>query len=216
MFTVLIYRIEGASGFFQRRFLYSLQGLHLNNKVYLDNDYIHTLLSEPKSSVAERATHHTKAVQAALRALLQDGWKVKISKCRIAFIALQVLGSLLQKATCSVDPDKVVDLSDKGRPKTQKQLVLLLAFINYLRDFILSYDHILGPLKSLCPHKKITEELWLSSGAQTSLENVIVVLKTGTVLHAPDPAAGLFFVDMDASQFRVGTALYQQPEKGWI
>ena len=51
MFTVLIYRIEGTSGFFQRRFLYSLQGLHLNNKVYLDNDYIHTLLSEPKSSV---------------------------------------------------------------------------------------------------------------------------------------------------------------------
>ena len=66
MFTVLIYRIKGASGFFQRRFLYSLRGLHLNNKVYLDNDYIHTLLSEPKSSVAEKATHHAKAVQAAL------------------------------------------------------------------------------------------------------------------------------------------------------
>ena len=110
----------------------------------------------------------------------------------------------------------MVDLSDKGRPKTQKQLVSLLAFINYLRDFILSYDRILGPLKSLRPHKKITEELWLSSGAQASLENVIAVLKTGTVLHAPDPAAGLFFVDMDASQFRVGAALYQQPEKGWI
>ena len=216
MFTVLIYGIEGASGFFQRRFLYSLRGLHLNNKVYLDNDYIHTLLSEPESSVAEKATHHAKAVQAALQALLRDSWKVKISKCRIAFIALRVLGSLLQKATRSVDPDKVVDLSDKGRPKTQKQLVSLLAFINYLRDFIPSYDRILGPLESLRPHKKITEELWLSSGAQASLENVIAVLKTGTVLHAPDPTAGSFFVDTDASQFGVGAALYQQPEKGRI
>ena len=104
-----------------------------------------------------------------------------------------MLGSLLQKATCSVDLDKVVDLSDKGRPKTQKQLVSLLAFINYLHNFILSYNHILGPLKSLRPHKKITEALWLSSGAQASLENVIAVLKTGTVLHAPDPAVGSFF-----------------------
>ena len=127
-----------------------------------------------------------------------------------------MLGSLLQKATRSVDLDKVVDLSDKGRPKTQKQLVSLLAFINYLCDFILSYDRILGPLKSLRPHKKITKELWLSLGAQASLENVIAVLKTGTVLHAPDPAAGSFFVDTDASQFGVGTALYQQPKKGWI
>ena len=94
MFTVLIYRIEGTSGFFQRHFLYSLQGLHLNNKVYLDNDYIHILLSEPKSSIAERATHHAKAVQAALQALLQDGWKVKISKCRIAFITLNQIEAL--------------------------------------------------------------------------------------------------------------------------
>ena len=66
------------------------------------------------------------------------------------------------------------------------------------------YTHTRRSLRSCGSHQapNFTGEHYCSSG--------------GTVLHTPDPAVGSFFVDTDASQFRVGTALYQQPEKGQI
>ena len=213
MFTVLIYGIEGASRFFQRRILYSIQGLHESNKVYLDNIYTHTKHPNPKATLKEKATLHGTAVKATLKALLEANWKVKLAKCNFAFVALQVLGSLFQQATRSVDPKKLVDLSKKGVPRTQKQLVSLLTFINYLRDFIPSYNRILGPLESLRPKKKISQEDWVTVKADKSLEDVLEVLNSGVVLHLPSAEAGPFFIDVDASQFGVGAVLYQRPKE---
>ena len=156
-------------------------------------------------------TLHGTAVKATLKALLEANWKVKLAKCNFAFVALQVLGSLFQQVTRSVDPEKLVDLSKKGVPRTQKQLVSLLTFINYLRDFIPSYNRILGPLESLRPKKKISQEDWVAAKADKSLEDVLEVLNSGVVLHLPSAEAGPFFIDVDASQFGVGAVLYQRP-----
>ena len=149
MFTVLIYGIEGASGLLPEAFSSTHYGaLHLNNKVYLDNDYIHTLLSEPESSVAEKATHHAKAVQASPPSTPPRRLEGKKSPNA---------GSLLSPSGCWGSPPpekppvqwtrtKVVDLSDKGRPKTQKAAGLAARHSSTTcATFIPSYDRNPGP-----------------------------------------------------------------------
>ena len=211
MFTVLIYGIKGAGGFFQRAILRALSDLCDDTKVYIDNVFVHTK-TPPDSPWDVKLMKHKEAVCQALNSLHQDNWKVKRAKCNFGYRSLRVLGSLVTGSKRSVDPEKKVDLSKKGRPKTKKQLISLVAFINYLRDYIPAYDRVIGRLYKLQGKKNISEKDWKEAEGDEVLKDVLEALNQGYVLHQPDPTLGPFYIDTDASQFGVGAALYQKTE----
>ena len=211
MFTVLIYGIKGAGGFFQRAILRALSDLCDDTKVYIDNVFVHTK-TPPDSPWDVKLMKHKEAVCQALNSLHQDNWKVKRAKCNFGYRSLRVLGSLVTGSKRSVDPEKKVDLSKKGRPKTKKQLISLVAFINYLRDYIPAYDRVIGRLYKLQGKKNISEKDWKEAEGDEVLKDVLKALNQGYVLHQPDPTLGPFYIDTDASQFGVGAALYQKTE----
>ena len=209
MFTVLIYGIKGAGGFFQRAILRALCHLSSNTKVYIDNVFVHTKAPEG-ASLDEKVKLHAEAVNKVLKALHDDNWKAKKAKCNFGYLSLRVLGSLVAGSTRSADPEKMIDLNKRGRPTTKKQLVSLMAFINYLCDYIPAYDRVMGRLTKLQGKSKISEKDWEEAGGEDVIKDVLTALREGYVLHQPDPALGPFFIDTDASQFGVGAAIYQK------
>ena len=95
MFTVLIYGIKGAGGFFQRAILCVLAKLCNKSKVYIDNVFVHTKVDGAKTwEIKVKA--HGDAVCEVLDAFHADNWKVKRAKCNFGYISLRVLGSLVE------------------------------------------------------------------------------------------------------------------------
>ena len=215
MFTVMIYGIKGAGGFFQRAILRALTDLCDDTKVYIDNVFVHTK-TDPTTPMSEKVLRHGEAVCNALDLLHADNWKVKRAKCNFGYCSLRVLGSLVSGSKRSVDPYKLVDLSKKGRPTTKKQLISLVAFISYLREYIHAYDRVIGRLYKLQGKQKISEKDWEEAKGEEVIADVLKALTQGYVLHQPDPKLGPFYIDTDASQFGVGAALYQKTENDQI
>ena len=114
-----------------------------------------------------------------------------------------------------VCPLKAEVFAKMQRPKTGKEVQKVLGFVNFLRDFIPLYSCVVGPLKGLRSTKKIDNDLWLSLGGKKAFDLAKEILSRVPVLSNPDWSKE-FFVETDASQFRVGVVLFQKGTKGEV
>ena len=89
----------------------------------------------------------------------------------------------------------------------QRQLQAFLGFINYLRDFIPAYSHVVGPIEELRGVKSV-KKAWGVKQVET-IKLIQKILSNAPVLEHPNWDRP-FTVATDASQFGIGAVLYQK------
>ena len=80
------------------------------------------------------------------------------------------MGAIVDGEKRCVDEKKVAVFREMREPKTGKEVSSVLGFVNFLRNYIPLYACIFGPLESLRKMRRISEELWVSSGARIAFE----------------------------------------------
>jgi hypothetical protein len=83
-----------------------------------------------------------------------------------------------------------------------------LELLNYHRAFVPGFSHIVKPLTELL--KKNTWFLW-TERCTKALDRIIDILATAPVLTHPDPNKP-FELEVDASDYAMGTILFQRDE----
>ena len=158
---------------------------------------------------------HVKELNMVIHALTKAGFKLKPSKCKIAYLVIQFMGAVVDGDQRGVCPLKAEVFAKMQRPRTGKEVQKVLGFVNFLRDFIPLYSCVVGPLKGLRSTKKIDNDLWLSSGGKKVFDLAKEILSRAPVLSNLDWSKE-FFVETDASQFRVGAVLFQKGTEGEV
>ena len=158
---------------------------------------------------------HVKELNMVIHALTKAGFKLKPSKCKIAYLAIQFMGAVVNGDQRGVCPLKAEVFAKMQRPRTGKEVQKVLGFVNFLRDFIPLYSCVVGPLEGLRSTKKIDNDLWLSSGGKKAFELAKEILSRAPVLSNLDWSKE-FFMETDASQFGVGAVLFQKGTGGEV
>ena len=156
---------------------------------------------------------HAREVETVIRALMKVGLRLKPSKCKIGFSSIQFMGAVLDSSKRGIDPHKVKVFASMWRPRTGKEVQKVLGYLNFLRDFIPLYANIVGLMEGLRSVKVILNNLWKESGGEGAFELAKKVLSEALILHNLDWSLE-FFLETDASQYRVGAILYQETEEG--
>ena len=107
------------------------------------------------------------------------GFKLKPSKCKITYSAIQFMGAVVDGDQRGVCPLKAEVFAKMQRPRTGKEVQKVLGFVNFLRDFI--HSCVVGPLEGLRSTKKIDNDLWLSSGGKKAFELAKEILSASVV-----------------------------------
>ena len=158
---------------------------------------------------------HVKELNMVIHALTKAGFKLKPSKCKITYSAIQFMGAVVDGDQRGVCPLKAEVFTKLQRPRMGKEVQKVLGFVNFLRDFIPLYSCVVGPLEGLRSTKKIDNDLWLSSGGKKAFDLAKEILSRAPVLSNPDWSKE-FFVETDASQFGVGAVLFQKGTEGEV
>ena len=92
---------------------------------------------------------HVKELNMVIYALTKVGFKLKPSKCKITYSAIQFMGAVVNGDQRGVCPLKAEVFAKMQRPRTGKEVQKVLGFVNFLRDFIPLYSCVVGPLEGL-------------------------------------------------------------------
>ena len=112
---------------------------------------------------------HVKELNMVIHALTKAGFKLKPSKCKIAYLAIQFMGAVVDGDQRGVCPLKAEVFAKMQRPRTGKEVQKVLGFVNFLRDFIPLYSCVVGPLEGSSSHRYHTAHLFHPPLQQTYL-----------------------------------------------
>ena len=79
---------------------------------------------------------HKKHVKIVLDKLNEINMKLQLKKCHFGFSSIEALGHVISGDGRRPDPKKIEKWQDWVRPETGKQVMALLGFVNYLRDYV--------------------------------------------------------------------------------
>jgi hypothetical protein len=107
-----------------------------------------------------------------------------------------------------VDGEKVEGFAKMKRLRLGKEVVSLLGFVGYLRDYIPFAAEVLAPLEGMRKMRVISEKSWEEGKGEETVEMLKKVLGAGLVLQ--EALEGYEFrLGTDASQNGVGVVVYQ-------
>ena len=136
---VLFFGTKGAVAFFQKiieRALGEVSFL-IVIVIYVDNILVGSMDLET----------HIQELKLVIEALTRAGLRLKPSKCKVGYLAIQFMGAVVDGERRGVDPHKVQVFASMRKPRTGKEVQRVLGFLNFLRDFIPLYANIVGPLE---------------------------------------------------------------------
>ena len=198
---VLFFGTKGAVAFFQKiieRALGEVSFL-IVIVIYVDNILVGLMDLET----------HIWELKLVIEAVTRAGLRLKPSKCKVGYLAIQFMGAVVDGERRGVDPHKVQVFASMRKPWTGKEVQRVLGFLNFLRDFIPLYANIVGPLEKWRSARVISDGEWEKSGVREAFKRAKKVLSNAPVLHNPDWSRE-FILETDASQFGVGAVLFQE------
>jgi hypothetical protein len=142
--------------------------------VYLDDVLIY-------SRTLEEHIRHVKQVLSRLR---QYGLTCKLSKCEFHSTSTSFLGFVISPDGVSMEPDRVVTITEWPIPSSVHDIQIFLGFANFYRRFIHSYSRVTAPITSLLRKNQLFE--W-SSQAQEAFDELKRRFTSAPVLRHFDP-----------------------------
>lgn len=153
---------------------------------------------------------HMEHVSRLLEAILQEGFRLKLSKCTIADDHAKYLGHLIKNNTITPLKDYLSAVKDFPVPETRKNIRQFLGKVNFHHKFIPHSATTLDPLHNLL--RKDVRFHW-SKECQESFEKVKLLMCSEPILKIFDPESQIV-IYTDASKKGVGAVLKQKNENG--
>ena len=169
--------------------------------VYLDDVLIF-------SETLEEHISHVKQVLARLR---EYGLTCKLRKCEFHSSSLSFLGFVISSDGVSMDPDRVIAITEWPTPTNVEEIQIFLGFANFYRRFIEGYSRVVSPITSLL--RKGQHFHW-SAACQTAFEELKRRFTTAPILRHFDPDLPIR-VHTDASGFAISGILSQLHGSTW-
>lgn len=195
----LVYGLSSSVGIFQRIMINILSGIP-NVQVFLDDVII--------GGKTER--EHIDALKLVFQRLLENGLKLKKSKC--VFLAEEVtyLGYIISREGIKADKSKIEAITNMEQPRNVSELRSFLGTVNFFGRFIKNLSATLFPLYNLL--RKGTDWVWCRECEQAFTE-VKKMLTSANVLCHYDQGKPLI-VTCDASARGLGAVLTQPGPRG--
>ena len=134
----------------------------------------------------------------------ENNLKLKPSKCKFFRSQVEFLGKLISEDGISIAPDKLEAVKSWLVPKTSKQVLSFLGFMNYHRNHIKDFGKISAVLYSLAHAKPFK---WEDQHHDAFLQLKHAAISAPLLAH-PSPE-GTFILDTDASGGQIGACLSQ-------
>jgi len=136
-YLVMPFGLTNAPAAFQRWINRTLQSyIDICCIVYLDNVLIYS----------DNLEQHQKDVAAIIRAIREQGMKLKPSKCEFHQRETEYLGFIINNEGVKVDPIKIAAIWDWKEPTNKKGIQEFIGFCNFYRRFINGFSRTAKPL----------------------------------------------------------------------
>ena len=206
---VMYFGLTNAPPFFQRTmhrdFRALLQKYPDNLGNYMDDWWVATPDGEEGTKL------HKEIVHAFLDRMEECSYFLKPKKCQFKKDHMEILGWLVGGGTVCIDPAKVKGILEWPRDlKSVHEVRSTLGILGYQRPFIQGFAAIAKPLTNLT--KKDIPFNWTPE-CRKALDMLIERVTSDPVLWHPDPNAP-FELQVDVSDFALGSILFQQDENG--
>jgi RNase H-like domain found in reverse transcriptase/Reverse transcriptase (RNA-dependent DNA polymerase)/Integrase zinc binding domain len=162
--------------------------------------------------MSDSLEEHIAHVQKVLALLTAANFKLNTQKCHFGFSSIQALGHIVSGDGRYADPEKVATWQEWKRPETGKQVMALMGFVNFMRDYVPLMASVAAPIEPLRSKAKITQADW-SPECEESLQSLKNILNSKMVIKPLVEGLPLK-VACDASQTGIGAVLYQEKSDG--
>jgi len=195
------FRLTNAPAAFQRWINRTLQSyIDICCIVYLDDVLIYS----------DNLEQHQKDVAAIIRAIRQQGMKLKPSKCEFHQRETEYLGCIINNEGVKVDPIKTAAIWDWKAPTNKKGIQEFMGVCNFYRRFINGFSRTAKPLYDQTKKDVVWEWGNKEPTAFDELRQKLCSTPVLTYLKAGRP----LLVETDASQYVCSGILSQQDGDG--
>lgn len=153
---------------------------------------------------------HLVHIDLTLEALLEEGFKLNLPKCRFAHTKVTYLGHIIGENCIQPIKDNLVAIRNFPIPKNLKQVRQFLGKIGFYLEYIPNHSILLDPLHNL--ERKNVEFVW-SPVCNQSFEKAKNILCSSPILAIFNPNVPVF-IYTDASLEGVGATLKQPQVDG--
>ena len=153
---------------------------------------------------------HMEHVRRFLQAVRREGFKLKITKCRLAKKTIKYLGHAISNNKVKPMSDNLVAIRDFPRPTTTTQVRQFLGKINFYHRFIEDIATKMEPLHALL--RKESKFVWTAE-CEKEFEKLKNYLCKGPILQIYDPDK-MMYLYTDASGVGLSGVLKQEDEQG--
>lgn len=151
---------------------------------------------------------HAMHVKTVIERLTEAKLIVNPEKCRFFATQVAVLGFVIDVDGKRVDPNKLANIDDWEPPTTGAEVMSYMGTFNFFRDYIPLISTISAPLDALRNAPGVFKLNDIQLQCFNALKNLLV---SAPILHFPDFSLP-FYVATDASNYGIGTVLYQLPD----
>ena len=148
---------------------------------------------------------HIDHLSKLLEAIMEEGFRLKLSKCTFALDSVQYLGHIIRHNSISPVNDNLISIRNFPVPENKKNVRQFLGKINFYNEYVPKISQILEPLHNLL--RKGQEFIW-SEECQKVFEYMKNFLCTQPVLAIFDPDLPIH-IYTDASLKGIGAELKQ-------
>lgn len=159
---------------------------------------------------SETYEEHIEHISLLLEAILNEGFKLKFTKCNFAQDSVKYLGHIIKNNTVTPLKDNLIAIKEFPIPKTQKNVRQFLGKINFYGKYVPNISIILDPLHNLL---RKGEKFDWTDKCQQSFETIKKLLCSKPILAIFDPDLPIQ-IYTDASIQGVGAILKQKQPNG--
>lgn len=200
--TCLPFGLKTSPAIFQRILSNILRN---NNLKDFSENYIDDILIFSQSF-----EKHIEHIEKVLRAIINEGFRLKFKKCTFAETSVKYLGHIIGNNMVKPIKDNIISIMNFPAPKNQKNIRQFLGKINFYHEYIPNSSIILDPLHKLL--RKNIQFIW-SEECEKSFSDIKNILCSQPVLEIFDKDLPII-IYTDASLNGIGAILKQIQKDG--
>ena len=160
---------------------------------------------------SETLEEHVAHVKQVLSRLRDYGLTCNLKKCEFHASSLSFLGFVISPEGVSMDPDRIIAITEWPVPTSVQEVQIFLGFANFYRRFIEGYSRVAAAITSLL--RKGQKFHW-SSTCQAAFDELKRRFTTAPILKHFDPALPIR-LHTDASGFAISGIISQLHGSIW-
>lgn len=175
------------------------------SRLFSDYDFIRIFVDDILI-FSKNEEEHCKHLKIVLDILQRNNLTIRLDKSAFFKYEVKFLGLIVNKNGIKPDRKQFIQLEKYIEPKNKKQIMRLIGFLNWFRNFIPKLSEKIIPLTDML--KKQSKFKW-DDEKKIIVKSILRVLDKETILAYPNINKP-FILECDASSNALGSILYQE------